>query len=121
MLLNDDSASNKPFDTSVVTDSKFTAITFPSDVPSRRNSISQSNKIHHQQNLDTVLNSLKSNNNLDADDSLLESNNFFEPRNYNLQASDKENWIFFSIIISVVIALSILFCFLVYKFFPKYE
>lgn len=35
-----------------------------------------------------------------------------------IYASEKENWIYFSIIIATVIILSILFCYLVYSFFP---
>jgi hypothetical protein len=70
-----------------------------------------------KQNWDLIISALKSKANDGADPF---SNPFHTRVNY-LHATDKENWIFFSIIISVVIALSILFCFLVYKFFPKYE
>lgn len=39
--------------------------------------------------------------------------------NQEIYASDKENWIYFSIIITTVVILSILFCYLVYSFFPN--
>jgi hypothetical protein len=74
-----------------------------------------------KQNWDIILNALRSKANMsEADDPFLESNNFQARHNY-LHASDKENWIFFTIIISIVIMLSILFCYLVFKFFPKYS
>lgn len=37
----------------------------------------------------------------------------------DVYATDKENWVYFFIIISVVVILSIIFCFLVYWFFPQ--
>ena len=41
--------------------------------------------------------------------------------NREIYATNKENWIFFSIIISIVIILSVLFCFIVYWFFPQFR
>lgn len=38
-----------------------------------------------------------------------------------IYASEKENWIYFSIIIATVVFLSILFCYLVYSFFPSFR
>lgn len=38
-----------------------------------------------------------------------------------IYATDKENWIFFSIIISIVIIFSVIFCFVVYWFFPQFR
>lgn len=54
------------------------------------------------------------------------SNNFssMNSQQYNpgeIYASDKENWIYFFIIISIVVILSILFCYLVYSFFPQFK
>lgn len=60
----------------------------------------------------------------DFSDSVNLNNNLngFNPVNHNaIYATNKENWIFFSIIISIVILLSIMFCLLVYKFFPQFR
>lgn len=46
------------------------------------------------------------------------SNSVVQSASHDIYASDKENWIYFSIILAVVIGLSILFCYLVYSFFP---
>lgn len=45
----------------------------------------------------------------------------YSPQNQEIYASEKENWIYFSIIIATVIFLSILFCYLVYSFFPSFR
>jgi hypothetical protein len=74
-----------------------------------------------KQNWDILISALRSKANIDSDDPFLETNGNFQSRHNYLHATDKENWIFFSIIISIVISLSILFCFLVFKFFPKYS
>ena len=74
-----------------------------------------------KQNWDIIISALRSKANMDPDDPFLEMNGNFQSRHNYLHATDKENWIFFSIIISIVILLSILFCYLVFKFFPKYS
>jgi hypothetical protein len=74
-----------------------------------------------KQNWDIIISALRSKATMDSDDPFLEMNGNFQSRHNYLHATDKENWIFFSIIISIVISLSILFCFLVFKFFPKYS
>lgn len=38
-----------------------------------------------------------------------------------IYATNKENWIFFTIILSIVIILSIIFCCLVYLFLPQFR
>jgi hypothetical protein len=38
-----------------------------------------------------------------------------------IYATDKENWVFFSIILTIVVILSVLFCFVVYWFFPQFR
>ena len=49
------------------------------------------------------------------------SNRSYIETSHEIYATDKENWIFFSIIISIVIILSVLFCFIVYWFFPQFR
>lgn len=51
----------------------------------------------------------------------LNMSSFSQPQNQEIYASEKENWIYFSIIISTVVILSILFCYLVYSFFPSFR
>lgn len=51
----------------------------------------------------------------------LNSFNSSLPPSHEIYASEKENWIYFSIIIATVVFLSILFCYLVYSFFPSFR
>ncbi len=54
--------------------------------------------------------------NFENDSSLNAANNYQQ-----IFLSEKFNWIFFAIIISILIILSFLFCSLVYIFFPQYR
>jgi len=51
----------------------------------------------------------------------MSSFNSSQPQSHEIYASEKENWIYFSIIIATVVFLSILFCYLVYSFFPSFR
>jgi hypothetical protein len=55
----------------------------------------------------------------DMNSSSMNRSSYAEPR--EIYATDKENWIFFSIIIAIVIVVSVLFCFIVYWFFPQFR
>ena len=53
--------------------------------------------------------------------SLSNHRSFILEENREIYATNKENWIYFSIILAIVLALSVLFCFMVYWFFPQFR
>jgi hypothetical protein len=53
--------------------------------------------------------------------SSLNARSFMMDENREIYATDKENWVYFSIILIIVIALSVLFSFIVYSFFPQFR
>ncbi len=97
-------------------------LTRPGDMEPPLNAANSFRKENVRKNWKTVLDVAMTNRNFPSNN--LENRNLDGSLNYqnnDIFVSEKFNWIFFAIIISLLVILSVLFCSIVYFFLPKFR